>query len=35
MAELNSNGSLGDLPEDIQRWTAKRRAVKGHPDSRS
>ena len=28
MDEKNaSNGSLGDLPEDVQRWTAKRRAA--------
>jgi len=24
--ETANNGSLGELPEDIQRWTAKRRA---------
>jgi len=27
MDERNSNGSLGELPDDIQRWTAKRRAA--------
>jgi transposase-like protein len=28
MDETNTNnGSLGELPEDIQRWTAKRRAA--------
>jgi transposase-like protein len=27
MDERNSNGSVGELPDDIQRWTAKRRAA--------
>jgi len=27
MDERNSNGSAGELPENIQRWTAKRRAA--------
>ena len=25
--ERDTNGSVGELPEDIQRWTAKRRAA--------